>query len=373
MRAVTGSAPWAKVGVEPGDASFVDLRSVTSSWDCHRRGIEAFPDNPCDPFGRPANYPRVWTRFGRVGLGEGDTAWLGVAIAVVFFAAALAVAGPLTRGEGVAYAAVLLAPATLLGVERGNVDLLMFVLVCSGLLLLRRNAWVGAAPIVLAAVLKLFPAFALAPLVRGRWRWTAAATSAAALAAYAVVTRNDIRALRHAIPRVVVDSYGAGVVVEAWRLAHVGFVESPAAVRWARLGVVALALLLAGAIALWGRARPAPDERRLDAFVGGAAIFLGTYVFGNNFDYRLVFLVLCVPQLLAWARHATGVVPGAGAALAALVATLWLSSAQPPLPFGLQEWYTRLAFPPEEILNWLLFSWLAAALAVVGAHALRRR
>jgi hypothetical protein len=42
---------------------------------------------------------------------------------------------------------------------------------------------------------------------------------------------------------------------------------------------------------------------------------------------------------------------------------LWLSSAQPPLPFGLQTWYVGLAFPPEEVLNWLLFAWLGAALA----------
>src|SRR4051812_30244388 len=65
--------PWAHVGVEPGDTSFVDLRSVTSSWDCEQRGLAAFPDNPCDPFHRPANYPRIWVWFGHAGIGQGDT------------------------------------------------------------------------------------------------------------------------------------------------------------------------------------------------------------------------------------------------------------------------------------------------------------
>ena len=92
----------------------------------------------------------MWTRLGVFGLGEGDTVPLGVAIGVVFFAAALAVAGPLTLGEGAVYGVALLAPATMLGVERGNVDLLMFALVVLGLLLLRRSPWAGAAPIVLA-------------------------------------------------------------------------------------------------------------------------------------------------------------------------------------------------------------------------------
>src|ERR1700690_1080128 len=182
-RAVTGTTPWATVGVEPGDKSFVDLRSITSSWDCEHRGIEAFPHNPCDPFHRPANYPRIWTRLGVFGLGEGGTGPLGAAIGIAFFVAAFAAAGPLTLGEGAVYGAALLAPATMLGVERGNIDLLMFALVGLGLLLVRRSPWAGGVPIVLAGVLKLFPAFALAPFLRLRSRWPAALASVVVLGA----------------------------------------------------------------------------------------------------------------------------------------------------------------------------------------------
>ncbi|HYA08618.1 MAG TPA: hypothetical protein VEG24_03460 [Gaiellaceae bacterium] len=374
-RGVTGTTPWATVGIEPGDKSFADLRSVTSSWDCERRGIEAFPNNPCDPFHRPANYPRVWTRLGVFGLGEGDTVPLGVAIDVVFFVAALAAAGPLTLVEGAVYSAGLLAPATILGVERGNADLLMFALVVLGLLLVRRRPWAGAASIVLAGALKLFPAFALAPLLRLRRRWPALLASVLVLAAYAAVTLNDIRMLRHVIPRVVVNSYGAGVVVEALRLAHVSWVQSAAEVRYIRLAVLALGLLLALALLRVRRSSPAAEgaggELRLDAFWAGAAVYLGTYVFGSNFDYRLAFLLLCVPQLCAWVRRGGAPAPLPAAALGALLLTLWLSSAVPPLPFGLQTWYVQLAFPPEEVLNWLLFAWLAAALARGALGVLR--
>ncbi|HEY5057989.1 MAG TPA: hypothetical protein VII51_03130 [Gaiellaceae bacterium] len=368
FRGVTGTTPWAHVGVEPGDKSFADLRSVTSGWDCEHRGIQAFPNNPCDPFHRPANYPRLWLHLGVFGLGEGDTVPLGVAIDVVFLLAAFAVTGPLTLGEGAVYSAALLAPATLLGVERGNVDLIEFVLLVLGLLLLRRSAWAAAVPIVLAAVLKLFPAVALAPFVRLRRRWPPLVASFVVLAAYVAVTFDDIRTLRHVIPRVVVNSYGAGVVVEALRVAHVSWVQSAAEVRYVRLAVIALGLVLALVLLVVGRTnRPAGvvDEARLDAFWVGAAVYIATYVFGSNFDYRLVFLLLCVPQLCWWSRRASGPAPAPwpGVALAALVLTLWLSSAQPPLPFGLQTWYVHLSFPPEEVLNWLLFGWLTAALA----------
>ena len=76
---VHGSAPWRSIGVDARKTRFEDLQSVTSSWDCTRRGIQPFPGNPCDPYGRPANYPRMWTHFGVFGLGLGDTVPLGIA------------------------------------------------------------------------------------------------------------------------------------------------------------------------------------------------------------------------------------------------------------------------------------------------------
>ncbi|HET7572345.1 MAG TPA: hypothetical protein VFJ77_06725 [Gaiellaceae bacterium] len=373
VRAANGSVPWATVGVAPGDLSFEDLRSVTSAWDCARRGVEAFPSNPCDPLGasggvvRAANYPRLWIDAWHLGLGQGATVPLGIAVGVVFFAAALAVAGPLTLGEGAVYGAALLAPATLLGVERGNVDLLMFALVAVAVLLVRRLPWVAAAAVALAGALKLFPAAAVTLFLRGRPRWAPGAAAVAVLLAYAAATLSDIRTIRHAIPREVVNSYGAGVVVDALHDGGVAWAQSPAEVRWLRIGVVAIGLAAAGILALRRRAGgDAESGLRLDAFWAGASIYALSYVFGSNFDYRLAFLVLCVPQLCAWARPGAAALPGARLALGALLATLWLGSEIPPLPFGLQSWYAGLAFPPEEVLNWALFAWLTAAVVATA-------
>jgi hypothetical protein len=374
FRAITGSIPWAHVGVRPASLSFADLRSVTSAWDCERHGTPAFPTNPCDPFGRPANYPRVWISLWHLGLGEGDTVPLGVAIGVLFYVAALAVAGPLTLGGGVVYAAALLAPATLLGVERGNVDLFTFVLVAIGVLLLRRSPWLAAIPITLAGVLKLFPAAAVVVFARERRRWLAGTASVVVLLAYGLATLNDIRTLRSVIPRVVPNSYGAGVIPIALHEAHVSWAQSAASVRYLRLGLIAIGLLVALALFLWRRGDTDADDLKLDAFWAGAAVYAGSWVFGNNFDYRLAFLILCVPQLWEWSTRQRGPVPGAPLALAALLATLWLSSLLPPLPFGLQTWYESIRVPPEEVLNLLLFGWLVAAVvATVPVSALRRR
>jgi hypothetical protein len=176
------------------------------------------------------------------------------------------------------------------------------------------------------------------------------------------------------IPREVVNSYGAQVAVQALHDAGVGWARSAAEVRYLRLGLLALGVAAAAALLLRAREpwEPEPDELRLDAFWAGAAVYAGSYVFGSNFDYRLAFLVLCVPQLCAWARRRASPLPGARVALAALLATLWLSSEQPPLPFSLQTWYAGLSFPPEEALNWLLFAWIVGAAAATAPVALPR-
>ncbi len=380
VRSSSGAILWRKVGVDQGVFSFEDLRAVSSSWDCARRGIEPFPTNPCDPFAgqpgifRATNYPRLWISFFHLGLGEGDTVPLGIAIAVLFMAVALLVPGQLSLGEGVVYAAALLAPATLLGVERGNVDLVMFSLVGLGLLLVRRSPWVAVGPITLAAVMKLFPVAALTVFARHRYRWRAGALGGAVFVAYALATLEDIRTILSVIPRAIQNAYGAGVPVAALHVDGVGWLQSDSQLRWARFAVIGLGLLLAAGFMLRRRVvRRGAYERRLDLFWAGASIYATSYTFDSNFDYRLIFLIFCMPQLCAWARCRTSPLPGARAALAAVVLTLWLSSTYPPLPFGLQTWYTGLSFPPEEILNWLLFAWLLAALAATVPAVRQRR
>ena len=83
--------------------------------------------NPCDPERRPANYPRVWVELSFLGLGNDDTVPLGLALAAIALVAAFAV---VPRGaparDGVVYGAAICSPATMLGLERGNVDVLLF-------------------------------------------------------------------------------------------------------------------------------------------------------------------------------------------------------------------------------------------------------
>jgi hypothetical protein len=42
----------------------------------------------------------------------------------------------------------------------------------------------------------------------------------------------------------------------------------------------------------------------VDAYLAGALIYVSSFLAFNNWDYRMVFVLLAVPQLLTWSRAA---------------------------------------------------------------------
>lgn len=170
LLALGGHTEWNRLGVPAVEPDFYDLRSVTSGWDCARQHNGTWPVNPCDPGGRPENYPRVWMAASILGLGEDDTYLIGFGIAIAFFVAAILVLSPRAPlGDAVIYGLALCSPAVMFGVERGNVDIALFVLIAAAGLVMRRTGYGAAAAsalILLAAILKLFPIAAVGMLAR---------------------------------------------------------------------------------------------------------------------------------------------------------------------------------------------------------------
>lgn len=350
--AAGGRTTWERLRVPVEQPSFLDMRSLTSAWECDRRGIDVLPVNPCDPRGRPANYPSLWLVPAPVGLGDDDTVWLGIGLAVVFFVSALAVAGPLTVREGVIYGIALCSPAVMFGVERGNPDLAIFALLAGALLALGGGAArraIAYGLLFAAAVLKLFPVFAWGVLIR-QARYSAIGAMIAAFCLYLAIRLAEIRTLLDVVPREILFSYGAGVLADGL----VASLDLPGARTSAML---AAALVLAGAVValtlgLRWRAAGArlQTDGRLDAFWVGAGIYVGSYAVMHNFDYRMIFLLFALPGLVRWSGTTNVSMPLAAWGLAAALTSLLLA-ARP-----------RDDLAAEEFVNWLLFVYLGAVL-----------
>ena len=359
--AIGGASQWKRVHEPVETPSFLDMRSLTSAWECSRKGVDPLPANPCDPHGRPANYPRIWLALRVFGLGDSAAVPLGVANGAVFFLSVLLLVGRLRLLEGVVIAAALCSPAVMFGVERGNVDLTVVALVCAGLVLLRKQravAWVGShALFLLAAVLKLFPVFALVVLARqsGRRLWLAALV-AVLVVIDVIATLGDLKTIHRVLPQRIPLSYGVGVLSDG--LAELHALRTSAMSPHSLSHAIAAALVVIGAALAWLLTRRAPirllDDGltlRTDAFYAGAATYVGTYVVTHNYDYRLASLILVLPLLMTRGGSASATRHVARMGIALVIASLYV---------GGQLWST--AFPWDELVNWPLFVYLAAAL-----------
>jgi hypothetical protein len=355
---------WRILGVPSGGIRFSDMVFVTSGWECERRGLDVLVANPCDPFHRLINYPRVWMTPEVLGLGQPSADALAVVAGVLFFAVAISVPGRLTALEGLAAAALLLSPSVMLAVERGNNDLVVFTLVGTAVAAIRSKR-VGirrsaAALLLLATVLKLYPLFASIALLRRRPKEAIYAVAAVvgAAAVYAVIIRRDLSLISDATPRPFYLSYGAAVTLDEVRVAVPGLaVVSPldrTSALAAQAFLVAVTLVLGvmagGLMRRSGIPQGRGSETRMTAFYAGAGVYVGTFALGYNWDYRLIFTTLALPQMLLWTRQRGAMRPASAAAVFGLILVAWISNRSVlNLPF------------PDDIVHLLLCLYFVSA------------
>jgi hypothetical protein len=351
---------WARyLGVNAHRILFTDLELLPTALVCAEHGYDPYVANPCDPFGHVFNYPRVWLWLTAASGFTPERLYLfGPGLAILFFASVVISVGKLTAAEGLITGLLLCSPAMMFGLERGNVDLFIFSLVAAALLLARRGApsAVAYAPLVAAAVLKLFPAAAFCISLREpTWKrkLTAMAVLALLFGVYAFWFRHDIMRIAANTLTSVHDSFGSTVIFTIMRRAW--FPHSDFAWKILRFGpYAAVGACVVGAFLL-ARRIPFPAEKvssSLDSFRAGASIYVAAFALGSNWDYRLIFLLFTLPQLFAWVKTRSPWGCLSAAALGVMLIALWISSLSGRLA-GL-----------DEFANWLLFIYFLVALLI---------
>jgi hypothetical protein len=354
---------WPGLGVPSGPSHFFDTRNLTAALECRRLGFDPLVESPCDPWGRPLNYPRVWLALRWLGLDQSHTVALAVLFIILFLGSILLLTGRISLGRGIVVAAAVCSPSVMFAVERANMDIVVFTLMVLAVLTWRARARWGdvASPsiVLLAATAKIYPVFALPAYVfmRRRRAAVAAALCVVVFALYALLTVGDILAVAAIAPQGDHHAFGARILPAA--IYH-WFVPD----RWQGGAITKQLLvivpLLAVAPLVWIPSRrrlPDPDEgaatpTRL-AFYAGSMIFIGTFAIGNNFDYRLVFLLLTLPQLFDWVTEQPPDPRGwlGCVTLVTVVILLWIGALSHPLHLM------------DELVTWAAIALLAALLA----------
>jgi hypothetical protein len=283
------TAFWTPLHVQTMSPPFADLRSIQGGLVSLARGSWPQRVNPGDPWGRTMDYPSVWLWLARVLRFRNETAFLafGTSSVLLFVGGCTYL---LARYPSWLMLFGVVSPASLWVIERGNTDMLVFVvlLACAGLGRLPSSVLFFA-----ATGTKIFPGFVLhVPAVQRDWR-RLALYAAGALAA-ALLLRNQLPIILHGNTAVGPLSYGAPTLI--WVLRHVAIragVPGP-------LLLVAVVIVMAAAVGLAFRVCPieAPTDPQIRTlFLTGSSIYIYSYLFAANWDYRLIFVLPCLPYL----------------------------------------------------------------------------
>jgi hypothetical protein len=359
---------WHFLGVPSMSPPFADLRTITHSIDCVAKGLDPFTIGACDPWGRLYNYPSIWLHLGAIGISSASSNLIGILFIALLCATLLLIYETRTVVSGIIAFAAVISPPTLLLVERGNIDVLMFsATVVASYYLAKRSGLCATllqcGVIVLLAVLKIYPIGSATVLAHRRWGLAGIALTGALtmIGLLGLVGLEEIKTIAMNTPQVTYRSYGDVLIF--LRANEYGLVPNVLSINTLRAIAAMTALSLAGIAILVSLRRPGILRSVLPALdpastIGAVAmscvsIFCFSFILGSNYNYRLVFLLGVLPVLLT--AHDTERRAGTIVAPAAIVLFLWVSAV---------SW--RHVVLPFEILDWSIFAigvmWVSQAI-----------
>ncbi len=300
--------PWAlaklgvghyRVEIEPNkfhEVWFLDTHAILASNDALAAGHDPYATNRLDYFGRPHVYGPSWLLLRHFGLTRFHTLPVGLGLGLAFVVMASVFLRPRDPRSLLWYIAILCAPPVLAAIERGNNDLVIFLLLAPVVwcILAQKFAvrWLAIPLVALAAELKFYPAAAAFLLVAHPsqreigWRTAAALIALGIAAAHVLASPPDFGSI---------PSPHGILSLGATRLFYdLGFNG-----RWPPFVVLGVAL---AAVLLWSRSRffeswrPPASSRsmRMHCLLGGILLTACFFV-GTHFAYRWIFAVWMAP------------------------------------------------------------------------------
>jgi len=297
---------WRKVGVSPLSPPFADLYVIPTAIETLHEGGDPLLANPADPYHRPMNYPRVWLYLFSAARITRENVWMVGLLFSIFYLACISFL-ILQASHAVDAGIILLAglsAAPMLGMERGNNDLLVFSLVFLACAVTNKRLKAGLLGV--AGVLKIYPIAAMvANAVRQQKKERLFAALLTAVVIIVVLLQwHDLRLIAAGTPAYRVKSYGVLALQQEllFDTYQWGFLIGPG---W----ILILVSWLAGGLAVvkaWQTPGEIDASIQNSSFLEMFCIFGGTYVFtyavGGNWDYRLILLLPTLPLALQIAR-----------------------------------------------------------------------
>lgn len=323
---------WAAWGIEalpaktPSAVSFGDLANITATADCLANQL---PIETCDPYGRPFQpYVELPAQLLKaIGLGTSSTGMLGITLAVVFFLTisliSVTVATLWTNSlitliaSQALIALIAISPASMLAVERGQIEQLTLALVVLALLSFSIPAtskraklrYAGTVTSLIATTTKYLSIGMFLPFIhRGIFNRSnfPVILGGAMSAVFALISLPNILLAtdtsRAGDPQTTKSAFSVTTLLATlYSGENIQFNPTAEVVNnWNTIKIASYALfIIATLIWTFALTRKKPQqsvvaERSSIAWIftlGGGGVLLFPYLLGNSHDYRLIFLI----------------------------------------------------------------------------------
>lgn len=278
---------WRALAIPSLSPAFADMRTVQGALFSQASGLNPQDLNPSDPWRRVMNYPSVWIWLADWAGLENESNYLAVVSAMVL-AFLVVCYRMLGRFPSSLFLLMCFSGASLLVVERGNNDVVVFALLYFAA---SSRAALSALAVVFSTMLKIYPVFSIAAFLRGRRRFL----YMLALTPWVLLYLwPEVSAIRSGTPGSWMMSYGSQSVLYLAEALGETF----------QAGALSVGLVLTALAGL--SVKPIRDslsfregthlEERF--FLIGSCIYLGTFLLASNWDYRMIFLLFCIPLLI---------------------------------------------------------------------------
>ena len=277
---------WSALPVPMMFPEFADMRTVQGAIYSLNEGFDPQISNPGDPWGRRMNYPSVWISISELLNLQIELHFkVFVSTMVLLFLGCLLLM--VKSQPSLTLLLLCFSSATLLAVERGNNDILIFSLLYLSSI---TSGGIYVLALFAATLLKIYPVLAFPAFFRSI---KASFLLLIAAAVAMIFLLPELGAIRNGTPTSASLSYGSAsisAVLERYKY------NIPA--QYISMLVLFLAWITWRVKSLNNSFTfTEVDDRVKKMFMVGSCVYVGTFILSSNWDYRLIFLIFCVPYI----------------------------------------------------------------------------
>lgn len=265
--------------------TFADARNIQGALLSHQNGLDPTVSNPYDPWGRELLYPKTWLLLASFLHLEGEINFL-----IFLFLNLLSycfICIKLTKNTTSIFPFILsISSASLLCIERGNMDIFIFNLLY---LAFSFGTLISSIIIVFASLLKIYPLVGLFLIKPGRF---ISYFLLFILVVFIYFYSQYLFNINNNLPLTTQGVFGLIAIRLLFSEHGMNFSLSFLLILTI-LSLTPMSIALSKGFKLYNNI----SIKELNLFLIGVGIYAGLFISSINFDYKLIFLILCIPFL----------------------------------------------------------------------------